>query len=183
MTDAIDLMLRHRSIRRFADRPVEEAHLRAAIAAGQAASTSSHIQAYSAIRVTDEETRARLATAAGGQRQVSECGAFLVICGDVRRHRIVCSDAGEPCVENLESFLVATIDAAYTVPSTDPASVIPTDHAITLLLRSQSPGSGTSFISARIAATSPGAHGTDKKSSIPAQCPAPTTATIFLHGR
>lgn len=116
MTDraatTIARLLTHRSIRRFAPDPVPEEVLARWIEAGQAASTSSHVQAYAAIRVSDPETRARLAELTGGQRQVAEAGVFLVICSDSRRHQLVCSRAGDPCVENFESFLVAAIDAS-----------------------------------------------------------------------
>ncbi len=107
----IDLLLKHRSIRRFTDAPVADSDLERACSAGQAASTSSAVQAYCAIRVRDPERREQLATLCGGQEQVARAGAFLIICGDSRRHRLAVADAQgtyHPC---LESFLLATIDA------------------------------------------------------------------------
>ncbi len=105
-------MLEHRSIRRFTNDPVSTETLERWVQAGQAASTSSHVQAFSAIRITEPKTRERLVELTGGQRQVAEAGAFLVICGDSRRHRLLATNAGTPCHENFESFLVAAIDAA-----------------------------------------------------------------------
>ncbi|MEL6740959.1 MAG: nitroreductase family protein, partial [Planctomycetota bacterium] len=61
-TDAILRLLgAHRSIRSYTDDPVPEADLAAAVQAGQAAATSSAVQAYCAIRITDPARRARLA--------------------------------------------------------------------------------------------------------------------------
>lgn len=108
----IEGLLAHRSIRRFAPDPVPEAALERWVRAGQAASTSSHVQATSVIRIVDPEARERLVELTGGQRQVADAGAFLVICGESRRHRLLAERAGTPCRENFESFLVAAIDAA-----------------------------------------------------------------------
>ncbi|MFU8829852.1 MAG: NADPH-dependent oxidoreductase [Phycisphaerales bacterium] len=109
---AIETMLAHRSIRRFKPDAVPDADINRAIEAGQMASTSSNVQAYCAIRVTDPEIRAGLAQLAGPQQKVVDCGAFFVICGDVRRHRLLAEAAGEPYEAKLEAFLVAVIDAS-----------------------------------------------------------------------
>ena len=102
----------HRSVRRFADVELSDADLRRAVAAARMASTSSHVQAWSLLRVRDADERARLAELCGGQRQVAEAGAFLVVSADVRRHRLAAERAGQPLARNLEAFLVAVIDAA-----------------------------------------------------------------------
>ena len=112
MNDHIELLKRHRSIRSFTGEAVPEAHLRAGVEAGQAASTSSAVQAYSVIHVTDPETRATLVPLTGGQEKVAECGAFLVICGDLRRHRLAAMLHGTEHADSLETFLVAIVDAS-----------------------------------------------------------------------
>lgn len=76
------------------------------------ASTSSAVQAYSVIRVRDARTRRRLVELTGNQQKVAACGAFLLVCGDARRHRLACERAGVAYDQRLEGFLVATIDAA-----------------------------------------------------------------------
>lgn len=101
----------HRSIRRFADTPVPEADVRRAVEAGQCAATSSNIQGYCAIRVSDAARRERLATLSGGQRKVAEAPLFMVVCGDTRRHRLVAARTGRVHESNLETFMLATIDA------------------------------------------------------------------------
>jgi nitroreductase len=111
-TIVIDTLLAHRSIRRFSTDPVAEDDLRRAVVAGQQAATSSNIQAYCAIRIRDRGRLDRMVELTGGQKKVAECGAFLVICGDTRRHRIIAERAGNSHVSNLEAFMLATIDAA-----------------------------------------------------------------------
>jgi len=112
MNPTIDLLLRHRSVRAFTDAPVPRAHIEAAVRAGQAASTSSAVQAYCVIHVTDPATREALVPLTGGQRKVADCAAFFVVCGDVRRHRLICEDAGVEYDARLEAFLVAAVDAS-----------------------------------------------------------------------
>ena len=108
MDRTLDLLARHRSVRRYTADPVPDEHVVAAVSAGQRASTSSAVEAYCCLRVRDAATRAKLVELTGDQEKVATAGAFLVICGDTRRHRLVCPayDAG------LEAFLVAVVDAS-----------------------------------------------------------------------
>lgn len=109
---AIETMLAHRSIRRFKPDPLPENDIRRAIEAGQMASTSSNVQAYSIIRITDPAIRSGIAELAGPQPKVVECGAFFVVCADVRRHMLLTRKSGEEYDAKLEAFLVAVIDAS-----------------------------------------------------------------------
>ncbi|MCH2132715.1 MAG: oxygen-insensitive NADPH nitroreductase [Phycisphaerales bacterium] len=111
MNDTIDLMMRHRSIRQFTDEPVSEDHVQQAVAAGQMASTSAAIQSYCVIRVQDMERRKTLVGLTGDQTKVARCGAFFVICGDVRRHRLIGQRDGMPYDTQCEAFLLAVVDA------------------------------------------------------------------------
>ena len=115
MNDLIALISRHRSIRRFAEGLVSQAHVRLAVAAGQSASTSSAIQSYCVIRVTDPGRRRKLAGLTGPQQKVAESGAFFIICGDTRRHRLISERAGRPYDARLEAFLLAVIDSTLFV--------------------------------------------------------------------
>ncbi|MFG0274855.1 MAG: nitroreductase family protein [Phycisphaerales bacterium] len=112
MNPTIETMLAHRSIRRYRPDPIPEGDILRAVEAGQAASTSSAVQAYCVIRVRDEGARRRLVGLTGGQEKVASCGAFFVICGDSRRHRIAAAMHGEPYETRLEGFLLAVIDAS-----------------------------------------------------------------------
>lgn len=85
MNDTLSLLMNHRSIRKFTDEPVTEEQLKTIVAAGQMASTSSNVQAYSIIAITDSEKKRRLAELAGNQAYIVECPVFLVWCADLYR--------------------------------------------------------------------------------------------------
>ncbi|WP_340031726.1 oxygen-insensitive NADPH nitroreductase [Paenibacillus sp. FSL K6-1122] len=115
MNETIELMMKHRSVRKYKPDPVSDEQLAAIVAAGQMASSSSSVQAYTVIAVTDLEQKAKLAELAGNQAYVNECPVFLVWCADLYR----LSDAAnrhlpekESYADSTENFMVATIDAA-----------------------------------------------------------------------
>tara|TARA_B100000405_G_C16681401_1_gene409468 strand:- start:194 stop:925 length:732 start_codon:yes stop_codon:yes gene_type:complete len=112
MNAVIEQMLAHRSIRKFTDDPVNESDIVAAIEAGQMASTSGGIQSYSVLRIRETDTLDRLVELSGGQTKVRRCGAFFVICGDTRRHRLLAATRGEVYDTRLEAFLLAAVDAS-----------------------------------------------------------------------
>jgi len=102
----------HRSIRRFTADVVPDLDIQRAVEAAQCAATSSWIQAYSLLQVTEHETRTQLVELVGGQPQVARAGAFFVVLADTRRHRLLAERAGAPYANNLEVFLLATVDAS-----------------------------------------------------------------------
>ena len=113
LTDIQELQLAHRSVRRFLDRPLDPGQLETLIRCGQAAATSSFIQAYSVVRVTRPEARAAIAKAAGGQAWIERAGEFLVFCADLRRVNAACQRAGRGGLEGFsEHALAAVVDVA-----------------------------------------------------------------------
>ena len=111
MNETIETMHAHRSIRRFETTPIPDEHIHACVRAGQAAATSSAVQAYSILRVTDPGARAEIAQLAGPQEKIERCGAFFIICADTRRHELLCARRAVPYEPTFEKFLVAIIDA------------------------------------------------------------------------
>lgn len=115
MNQTIELLLEHRSVRKFKDKPVSEEQFAAIIRAAQMASSSSNMQAYSVLRISDPAKRKRLAEAAGGQAYVEECPLFLVWCADLFRLRAARSLHGEvndEAIATTENGVIATVDAA-----------------------------------------------------------------------
>ncbi|KOP65215.1 NADPH-dependent oxidoreductase [Bacillus sp. FJAT-18019] len=115
MNDTISLLMNHRSIRKYSNQPVSEEQLRAVVAAGQMASTSSNVQAYSIIAVTSQEKKQRLAELAGNQAYIVECPVFLVWCADLfrlKKSTDALSADQETYEDSTENFIVATVDAA-----------------------------------------------------------------------
>lgn len=113
MNGTIDLLKNHRSIRKFSSQAVDDATLEELILAGQSASTSSFIQAYSIIDITDPEIREALAALAGHQAYITQASRFLVCCGDMRR-LARCAEAFdiEPDTGYIEQLLTCSIDVA-----------------------------------------------------------------------
>lgn len=115
MNEMIQKILDHRSIRSFEDKLLSEEQVQTIVRCAQAASTSSYIQAYSIIGVTDQDKKAKLAELAGHQTYVEKNGHLLIFCADLYRHEIAAKLEGKNVSESIEStekFMVACIDAA-----------------------------------------------------------------------
>ncbi len=112
MNPTLETMRAHRSVRAFLPDGIPDDTIRKAVSAAQQAATSSWIQGYALLQVVDEDERKALAELTGGQRQVLEAGAFFAICGDVRRHQLIAGREGKPHLANLETFLLAVVDAS-----------------------------------------------------------------------
>ncbi|TMV43819.1 oxygen-insensitive NADPH nitroreductase [Paenibacillus mesophilus] len=113
MNAIIEQLKQHRSIRRFKPDPIGEEQLLAIVQSAQAASTSSNVQAYSVIAVTDREKKRSLARYAANQAYIEECPVFLVWCADLNRIHYAASLVEESRVPNsTEIFIIATVDTA-----------------------------------------------------------------------
>lgn len=115
MNNVIETILQHRSVRSFKEKPLDQEQIKAIVKSAQAASTSSFIQAYSIIGVTDKQKKQRLAELAGNQSYVAENGHFFVFCADLNRHKMIgdLENADlQDSIESTEKFMVALIDTA-----------------------------------------------------------------------
>jgi len=118
MNDVIKLLQSHRSIRKYADKPIDQETVNTIIAAGQAAASSSNVQATTVIQVTNPQVREKLATAAGGQKYVESAGAFFVFCADLKRSAQACELQGGKFSQGMtEHFIIATVDVAFAAES------------------------------------------------------------------
>lgn len=119
MNDVIELLMSHRSIRKFKSDAIASETLEAIVRAGQAAATSSYVQATTVIRVTKPETRKALADCAGGQVYVEQAAEFLVFCADLARAGLCCEIQGVEAVNDFtEHFIIATVDVALMAQNT-----------------------------------------------------------------
>jgi FMN reductase (NADPH) len=115
MNETIQLLTSHKSIRRFTDQSVTEEQLQTIVSAAQWASSSSNVQAYSIIHVTDEGLRKQISEWAGNQLHVVESPVFLVWCADLYRLRTaydIHEDAEQAYLGTTENWIVATVDVA-----------------------------------------------------------------------
>lgn len=115
MNDTLSLLMNHRSIRKYSDKPVAKEQVEAIIAAGQMASSSSNVQAYSVIAVTDQQSKDKLKELCGQQVYIAECSVFLVWCADLSKLKHA-ADRHLPDQQSYEqmteNFIIATVDTA-----------------------------------------------------------------------
>ncbi len=112
--ETIAVMLDHRSVRGYKPDPVPAGALESMIAAAQSAATSSNMQWWSAVAVTDPAKKKVLAEIAGGQKHIEQCPLFIAWVADMSRNQRI-SNATKTEFETmpwLETFMVASIDAA-----------------------------------------------------------------------
>ena len=115
----IELIHTHASVRHYKPDPLPVETVETIVAAGQRASTSSNLQAYSVVVVTDSAKRQKLAELCGNQKHVAEAPVFLAFCADRARLERVCQLRGFTQVTDyVENLLVAVIDAAILAQTT-----------------------------------------------------------------
>lgn len=113
MNQVIELLNAHRSIRKFTDRNVEQSTINTLVQAGQAAATSSFIQACTVIQVNDRSKRSSIAEWSGNQSYINDAPTFLVFCADMNRHQISCDMHKADMLSGYtEQFITATVDCA-----------------------------------------------------------------------
>lgn len=112
--DAIALLLNHRSVRGYRSDALPEGTLETLIAAAQSAATSSNLQTWSVIAVTDPAKKAAIAKIANNQKHIEQCPLFLVWVADISRNQRLGAEEGVELevMPYLETFLVAALDAA-----------------------------------------------------------------------
>jgi len=109
----LDLIYKHTSVRRYKTDPLPASVIETIITAAQCASTSSNLQTYSVIAVTDSGKRIRLSELCGNQAHIREAPTFLAWCADLARLDRVCQLRGYTQVtEYVENFLIAAVDVA-----------------------------------------------------------------------
>ncbi|HFE5059822.1 TPA: nitroreductase family protein [Staphylococcus aureus] len=89
MSDHVyNLVKKHHSVRKFKNKPLSEDVVKKLVEAGQSASTSSFLQAYSIIGIDDEKIKENLREVSG-QPYVVENGYLFVFVIDYYRHHLV----------------------------------------------------------------------------------------------
>jgi nitroreductase len=113
----LDNLLSHRSVRRYTE--LEPGTLELLIAAAQSAASSSNLQLWSVVNVEDPELRRELSLLAGDQAHVRKAPLFLVWIADLHRASELARLRGlaSEGLDYLESFLVASVDAALAAQS------------------------------------------------------------------
>jgi nitroreductase len=112
--ETISVLLSHRSVRGYRPDALPAGTLETLIAAAQSAATSSNLQTWSVVAVTDPAKKAALAKVAANQKHIEQCPLFLVWVADISRNQRLAVEENVT-LETMpyqETFLVAAIDAA-----------------------------------------------------------------------
>ena len=79
--DVLSAIQGRRSIRQYSSQPIEDIKLNKVLEAARLSPSASNRQSWKFVIVKDNETRAKLAEAAGGQLFVGQAPVILVACG------------------------------------------------------------------------------------------------------
>ena len=112
MNPTLGVLMNHRSVRAYADRPIPEETLQQVLQAATRASTTGNMQLYSIIVNRDPEMKRKIAPAHFNQPAVTSAAAVLTFCADFRRFNQWCRfREAEPGYDNLQAFMWAVVDA------------------------------------------------------------------------
>ena len=114
VNETIATMMNHRSVRAYTDQPIPANALELMMAAAQSASTSSNLQTWSVVAVTDPESKERLSQFAGNQAWIRNCPVFLVWLADLARMESLGQKRNLPTegLNYVEMLMMSTIDSA-----------------------------------------------------------------------
>jgi nitroreductase len=84
MDNRLSQIFLRRSIRKFSDKPVSDADIRALLEAGMAAPSARATDPWRIIVVTNSGTLAKMAQALPNGKMLAECSVAFVVCGDMQ---------------------------------------------------------------------------------------------------
>lgn len=112
-TPTLEQIRKHSSIRQYKPDAVSKELIETIVVASQRSSTSSNLQMYSVVAVSDPEIKNHLAGLCGNQDHISQAPAFLAWCADLSRLDRVCQLRGyEYAGDYVENFLLSAVDTA-----------------------------------------------------------------------
>lgn len=114
--DVLADMANRRVIRRYTDKPVDDALLETLCAVALSAPSKSDLQQADIVIVSDAGQRDKLEALLPDNPWVKAAPAFLVFCGNNRRHRLLFEWRGRPFVNDyLDPFFNASVDAGIVL--------------------------------------------------------------------
>lgn len=111
MNETIKLLQNHRSIRKFEDKNLDKDTVQTLVKSAQQASTSSYVQAYSIIGVTDPEKKKAIREIST-QAHVENNGHLFIFVVDYNRHKELAVQSDYDLkFDSTESLIVGVVDA------------------------------------------------------------------------
>jgi len=114
VNDVIGQILSHRSVRSYRPDPLPAGTVETLVAAAQSAASSSNLQTWSVVEVSDPARKARLAEVTGNQKHILQAPTLLVWLADLNRLNGIGAERGQAveALDYLETLFVGIIDAA-----------------------------------------------------------------------
>lgn len=110
--NALELIMSHRSIRKYTQQSIDSSVLNQILEAGTRASTTGNMQVYSIVVTQDEAMKQALSPCHFNQPLVKQAPVVLTFCADFNRFNKWCNQRNaEPGYDNFLSFTTAAIDA------------------------------------------------------------------------
>ena len=107
-----NLLMKHRSIRKFRETPIPEELLREVLEAAVRASTCGNMQLYSLIVTRDPALKKELAPCHFNQPMATQAPCVVTVCADVNRFSMWCRQRqADPAYDNFAWFLNGVTDA------------------------------------------------------------------------
>ena len=121
MNPVLESLLKHKSIRKYKNQPLEEEKLQLIIKAAQAAPTWCNGEQVSIIAVKDQAIKDKIRDLAWGQQYISTCSVFLVFCADFYRISIAFEKGGktkedfEKYITHIDTLIVGSHDVGIAL--------------------------------------------------------------------
>ena len=132
MNSTIDVLFKHRTVRRYLPDPIPPEHRLLMEKAAQQAATSCTGQLYTFISVASDDIKGKIISSCGNQRFLREAPLFYVVCADLYRLDLISSYlGGKNNLGSISGLQIAAVDAALAAQN--------------LVICAESLGYGTSY--------------------------------------
>ncbi len=108
-------IIAHQSVRRFENRRIDKDLLELLVLAAQSAPTSSNLQCWSVVVVTDPKIKAKFLVAGNNNKTIEQAPCYLVWLADLTHVATMLGDVEG--LDHLETFLIGSIDTALAAQS------------------------------------------------------------------
>ena len=121
MNPVLESLFKHKSIRKYQNKPLEDEKLGLIVKAAQAAPTWCNGEQVSIVVVKDQATKDKIKELCWGQTHVGSCAAFLVFCADYYRLSLAFEKAGkkkedfEKYMSNIDTLLIGSHDVGIAL--------------------------------------------------------------------
>lgn len=112
ISETLNLLKNHRSVRKYKDQPIEQELLDQILEAGMRGSNTGNMQIYSIVVTRDAQRKKELAKFHFNQPMVANAAAVITVCLDINRWDKWCLQRNaDPAYDNLLWLLTGSVDA------------------------------------------------------------------------